>query len=75
MVPVGNKAKRLSSVSYTTKAIHHHANKRTNLWVCDKGQIQVDYILLNETSKKFAAVETFAKINLISKSRLFNSSH
>ena len=75
MVPVGNKAKRLSSVSYTTKTIHHHANKRTNLWVCDKGQIQVDYILLNETSKKFAAVETFAKINLISKSRLFNSSH
>ena len=24
MVPAGNKAKRLSSVSHTTKTIHHH---------------------------------------------------
>ena len=24
MVPAGNKAKRLSSVNHTTKAIHHH---------------------------------------------------
>ena len=24
MVPAGNKAKRLSSVNYTTKTIHHH---------------------------------------------------
>ena len=24
MVPAGNKAKRLSSASYTTKTIHHH---------------------------------------------------
>ena len=24
MAPAGNKAKRLSSVSYTTKTIHHH---------------------------------------------------
>ena len=24
MVPAGNRAKRLSSVSYTTKTIHHH---------------------------------------------------
>ena len=27
MVPGGNKAKRLSSVNHTTKAIHHHHNE------------------------------------------------
>ena len=27
MVPAGNKAKRLSLVSHTTKTIHHHRQK------------------------------------------------
>ena len=29
MVPAGNKAKRLSSVSHTTKTIHHHHHQVT----------------------------------------------
>ena len=29
MVPVGNKAKRLSSVNHTTKTIHHHHHHQT----------------------------------------------
>ena len=31
MVPAGNKAKRLSSVNHSTKAIHHHQNLSVSL--------------------------------------------
>ena len=37
MVPAGNKAKRLSSVNHTTKAIHHHHHHR----ISDKGLADV----------------------------------
>ena len=50
MVPAGNKAKRLSWVNHTTKAIHHHLHQKIQNFEKMK-KTSGDIIILHKCTK------------------------